>query len=134
MIITGQLLVFRAMECPHKTGCGRSSLHRAIIWLRMNLSGFTSIAPYVNLRFPLLKSRQNFLPAHQLRHRRARKTILLYQVAVVTIMRVYMNVRTAKKMAKTIMSTVTVMSYITCMMECLKIIGFLNPLTKIISI
>lgn len=41
MIITGQLLVFRAMECPHKTGSGRSSLHRAIIWLRMNLSGFT---------------------------------------------------------------------------------------------
>lgn len=53
---------------------------------------------------------------------------------MVTIMRESMNVRTAKKMAKTIMSTVTDMRFITCMMECLKIIGFLNPLTKIISI
>jgi len=45
-----------------------------------------------------------------------------------------MNDRTKKKMVKIIMLTAMGMKFITCMMECLKIIGLLNPLTKIISI
>jgi len=102
MIRTGQLLVFRVMECPHTAGSGRSSLLRAIIWLPMNFSRLILIAPFVKIHFHLPLSQQNSPPAYQLRHPHVGKTISHYWVVVVTIMREFMSDRTAKKMEKTI--------------------------------